>query len=449
MKNIFRIFIIALALSFVLSAASCGYQNDFAPYDDTSGSSGSQQTESNPDTDIGTDEAPEPDETSNEATSAETETSSQTSADENDSLIRPEGSNAYSVEKLLDFRYTEHSGENVQGTAIYGNYMIQLCHSGRARIFDLESADPGTPLDTFELGSYTGSTAGAAANHANQCMFGAQKWAESDPLPLLYVTIGNGAGDKSDGTGYHARCAVERITVDKNGNWKAQLVQVISVLDTEYRPQNSAKGMTLGTDGVKRFIYRSVNGFTNTENYQVISWGWPAFFVDSDPTDATKNKLYIHSARFRTKDSIESSNMSKYDIPEYSKSNAYIITGFELPALPESLPVNDQYALDHPAVLSPKDITDQFETAYDIYFTQGGTMYQGKIYYSFGSGGTNEKRYDAIRIYDISEKKQVCRLDLRAAPFAEQEPECCCIYNGKLALSTQKKQVYLFTAIDY
>ncbi len=350
----------------------------------------------------------------------------------------------YSTEKLLDYKYTENSGDNVQGTAIYENYMVQLCHGGRARIYDLDSPNASIPLATFELGSFTGSNKDAASNHANQCMFGSKKWAESDPLPLLYVTTGNGGGDAPDGNGYYARCAVERITLDTSGKWSSKLVQVISFRDTEYRPDDSQNGLTLCDDGIKRFVYRSVGSFANQNAYQVVSWGWPAFFVDSSPTDATKEKLYIHSARYRTTAAAEKTNLTKYGIPEYDKSNAYIVTGFSLPALPESLPQSDQYALENPIVLTPKDIVSQFETEFDIYFTQGGTMHAGKLYYSFGNGKQQEKTLNAIRIYDIAKEKLICGLDLNSSPFAKDEPECCCIYRGRLALSTQKKQIYIF-----
>ena len=361
----------------------------------------------------------------------------------------------YEVKKLLSFKqnnYTSSPNEstnvNVQGTAIHENYMVVLSHRGFANIYDLSSQTPGEPLDTFPLGSYTGTTGGSPANHANQCMFGSVKWGESDPLPLLYVTIGNGAGYKPDGTGYWSRCAVERITQDENGNWTAQTVQVISINDEAYAPADDASGLTLGEDGQKRQIYKDVDGFVNTEGYQKISWGWPAFFVDYKPTENSSGKFYVHSARYRTTVAAEPSYRSQFGIGPYEESNNYIITAFDLPALPAELPESSEYALAHPVVLTPKQITDQFETPYDIYVTQGGTMYQGRIYYSFGFGGAGKDRADAIRVYDVAQRKQIKALDLTTAPFMAHEPEDCCIYQGKLALSLQSKELYVFDYIS-
>ena len=360
----------------------------------------------------------------------------------------------YEVKKLLSFtqnNYTSVSGEstdvNVQGTAIHENYMVVLSHRGFANIYDLSSQTPDVPLDTFPLGSYTGTTGGSAANHANQCMFGPVKWDESDPLPLLYVTIGNGAGYKQDDTGYWSRCAVERITRDENGNWTAQTVQVISINDEAYAPADNASGLTLGEDDQKRQIYKDVDGFVNTEGYQKISWGWPAFFVDYKPTENSSGKFYVHSARYRTTTSAEPTYRAKFGVGPYEESNNYIITEFDLPALPAELPESSEYALAHPVVLTPKQITDQFETPYDIYVTQGGTMYQGRIYYSFGFGGAGKGRADAIRVYDVAQRKQIKALDLTTAPFMAYEPEDCCIYQGKLALSLQTKELYVFDYI--
>ena len=112
------------------------------------------------------------------------------------------------------------------------------------------------------------------------------------------------------------------------------------------------------------------------------------------------------------------------------------------------LPESSEYALAHPVVLTPKQITDQFETPYDIYVTQGGTMYQGRIYYSFGFGGAGKGRADAIRVYDVAQRKQIKALDLTTAPFMAHEPEDCCIYRGKLALSLQSKELYVFDYIS-
>lgn len=54
---------------------------------------------------------------------------------------------------------------------------------------------------------------------------------------------------------------------------------------------------------------------------------------------------------------------------------------------------------------------------------------------------------DAIRIYDVSEAKQLKALDLSTTAFAAFEPECCCFYQGKLALSLQNRDIWIFDYI--
>ena len=122
-----------------------------------------------------------------------------------------EGSN-YTASKLM----TAAGG---QGNAIFGNILITATNVGNARMYDLTT---GAEIASFRLGSYNGGTlpadpdvaagtsAGHWTNHANQIMFGASKFDENDPFPLLYVTTGNSGGH--DGTGaYIAKCAIERI----------------------------------------------------------------------------------------------------------------------------------------------------------------------------------------------------------------------------------------------
>ena len=115
--------------------------------------------------------------------------------------------------------------------------------------------------------------------------------------------------------------------------------------------------------------------------------------------------------------------------------------------MPEQLPESSFYALNHPVILTPNDIIGQFEAPFDVYSTQGGSMYNGRIYYSFGFGGSARGNADAIRIYDVSEAKQLKALDLSTTAFAAFEPECCCFYQGKLALSLQNRDIWIFDYI--
>ena len=324
---------------------------------------------------------------------------------------------------------------SVQGTAIYENYAFIFYPPGKCFVFDLSSSTPNERIGSFDLASYNNADPDSKwTNHCNQAMFGPEKWAESDPFPLLYVTTGN-AGDCTE-DGYIARCAVERIVYDENSQtWGAQLVQTIVYNDYGYAaPYNADTG---------RFVYESTEVFQNSSGYERIGFGWPASFVDSDPTSGTMNKFYLFSARFRTTEAWETTNIETYGITNYYEDNAYIITSFAMPDLPAN-----ESEFGRTVTLTPHDITDQFTTPFDIYATQGGTMYQGRIYYSFGFGGTAEKRKDGIRVFDVTQKKIIAKIDLSNSAFANEEPECCCIYNGQLALSTNSQKIWLFEYIE-
>lgn len=352
----------------------------------------------------------------------------------------PYSGKTYDEYLLLTTTTGSQATGSVQGTAAYGDYLLVFYHQGSCDIFDLSSSTPSVPIGSFRLASYNpgtapdGSANNAYSNHANQAMFGSVKFADTDPLPLVYVLDGNSGSQ--DENGYIARCAVERI-VCNDGVWSSQLVQTIIYNDLEYAaPYDSATGKFTYLDNAEK-------QFVNTNGYERFGWGWPAFFVDSVPTSDTQDKLYIFSARFRTTTQWEATNKTQYGIDSYFEDNAYIITEFDLPELPET---EDDFG--SAVTLYPTDIRDQFCTDYDVYATQGGTMYMGKIYYSFGFGGTAVGVKDAIRVYDIAERRIVGRIDLSDSVFYAQEPECCFVYDGKLGLSLIDRRMYMFNYIE-
>ena len=105
-----------------------------------------------------------------------------------------------------------------------------------------------------------------------------------------------------------------------------------------------------------------------------------------------------------------------------------------MPALPASESAEDGYG--QTVTLYPRDIIDQFTTEFDVFAFQGGTMYQGRIYHSFGDAKQTAKHTNNIRVWDVAQRRIVARLDLHDSIMADWEPECCCIYRGELALST-------------
>ena len=339
---------------------------------------------------------------------------------------------------------TKGSGTStgVQGGTVYENYFVNGYNYGMINIYDLESSNPTTPIAEFKLASYAGSdVASGYRNHTNQIMFGAEKWDVDDPFPLLYVTTGNTGDQQSDGS-YISKCAVERIVYDgTTGEWSSQLVQTIQFADgggVGYTYADYVRG--------EGFIYESTPTWTNSKGYQKVCWGWPASFVDSDPTETTNGKFYIFSARFRTTVAYENTwtnhYAGQYDDFCYFTDNAYIITEFDLPELPKS-----EAEFAQTVTLNPSDIMDQFATEFDVYYTQGGTMYQGKLYYSFGNEvNSNEDEYqrNQIRVWDIKEQEIVGRINLKATSFNLDEPECCMFYKSKLCVNTQKLHLYSF-----
>ena len=373
----------------------------------------------------------------------------------------------YQESELLKMRHVTPDGvkaRSYQGVAIYDDYVVQCHDGGYVNIYDLTSEDSTTPIAVFKLGSFNDGTTAPAGeskpsyyrNHGNQIMFGAEKWDEGDPFPLLYVTAGNQGAKMKNGS-YIVKCAVERITYDEaTKQWGSQLVQQIEYNDTDFVDEGTgAKGLVSMKNG--KFTYSATDNWQNSEDYEVPTWGWPAYFVDSSPTATTKDKFYIHSARFRTSYSRfgDTANGNYANVIEdfnNEKHNAYIITQFSLPEIPKS-----ESEFGKTVTLTPADIENQFTTEYDIGLTQGGTMYQGRIYYSFGNAGQpgqthfNETR-NGIRVYDIDKEKIVSRVELwKKSPMKAYEPECCAMYKGKLTLNyntTATTNLWLFDDIE-
>ena len=362
----------------------------------------------------------------------------------------------------------------MQGTAVYGDWLLQADSSGGVSVYNLANENPGgTRIATFHLASYNGGTMpegveqdaylkpGHFTNHSNQMMFGATKFDENDPFPLLYVSTGNSGGHDHTGA-YVAKCSVERIKYDAATNtWSAELVQTIEFNDFDnipdeiidgvnvnpYKNQNHDKSnapsdfLTKMRDPVTgKFYYISGNGYDAAAGYQKVAWGWPASFVDSDPTETTAGKFYLYSARYRTYAACDAQNRNAYGngYTNYAEENAYIITEFNMPALPTS---ESDPNYGKTVTLYPRDITDQFETAYKIGGTQGGTMYHGKIYYPYGFNSAD----NGFQIFDIADKALTATY--RLGSMVPGEPEGTAIYNGSVLMSDGSKNIWKFNML--
>ena len=269
--------------------------------------------------------------------------------------------------------------ETVQGFAVHGDIGFVLFHTGVCAAYDLISRDP-KPLGVFKLGSYNfGDPDKRYTNHANDAMFGITLAGEK--FPLLYVTAGNSG--ESDEKGYIGYCAVEQIR-QENGVFTSRTLQ--------------------------RIYYKN-DGIEKTP-YQVPGWGWPASLVD-----VKGGWYYMLSARYRTKKSLA------------RPDNAYIITKFSLPS-----------PGDGDVTLYPKDIVEQYELPFRVFFAQGGTVKDGKLWYMFGCG--KEEHPNAIQTVDLQKKEWILQEDLSKTPFGNDEVECCAFWGERLLINTQSGKLY-------
>lgn len=290
--------------------------------------------------------------------------------------------------KFMDFiNPTEQFCEKrraAQGFAIYEKYGIILYHTGVCALYDLETRDP-EPLDVIKLASYNdGQPDKRYVNHANDAMFAGKL---PDGRPLLYITSGNSG--EADEHGLIARCEVEAITI---------------------APDETGK-MRIATEAIQTIAYKN-DGMEQTR-WQTPGWGWPASLVDEK-----KGYYYMFSSRYRTKIDF----MDKYD------ENNYILTRFPLPD------IGKRYV-----TLTPEDIVEQFELPFDVLFTQGGTLKDGIIYYTFGCGKPHYP--DAIRIIDANAGQLIGRVDLSDCMFSEEEVECCAFYGDRLLINVNTKPI--------
>ena len=284
---------------------------------------------------------------------------------------------------------------SVQGFSVYGDYAVVLFHSGVCAVYDLITRAP-EPLSAFHLASYdAGEEDKRYANHANDVMFGGTDGAGN---PLMYITAGNSG--EVDERGYIAYCAVEALDITRDADGKP----------------------CFGSHLVQKIYYK--NDGIGATSFETPAWGWPASLVD-----VKNGRFYIHSSRYRT---------TKDFVHLYNENN-YIVTAFPLP------PVGAGY---EEVTLTPADIIDQFMYPYDVLATQGGTIHEDKLYYTFGFGKVGAP--SAMRICDLKQRRLVSRVDFSFTPFGQVEIECCAPYRGKMLINTQhnketaRGQIYAF-----
>lgn len=326
------------------------------------------------------------------------------------------------------------NGHAAQGTAAYAGNLFICDKYGYCYMYTLKN---GEFIAKFPLGSMDESD-GPTQNHCNQMMFGPKKFDEADPYPLLYVTTGH-SNDHDETGAYYGKCSIERIRYDETKGWYAEIVQTIEFNDEANIPDSDMDGTLNEMYKNGKFLYTSGNGYDASTGYQKMGYGWPHFYVDSAPIAETKGKLYIYSTRFRGAESYEKEAKEDYHITSFEEDNSYIFTSFNMPDLPKS---ESDKAYGETVTLYPKDIISQFETEYDTYYFQGGTMHSGRIYHAYGDGKQDEKYRDAILVFDVSKEEKIDKFELHTTKVAAWEPECCFFYEDILYVSAYNKNKF-------
>ncbi|NMA67600.1 MAG: hypothetical protein GX957_15440 [Clostridiaceae bacterium] len=311
------------------------------------------------------------------------------------------GQYSYDFENENYYARKYMKGSSGQAISIFGDKVFMFNSNGLCNVYDLSTKSP-TPIATFPLGSYNTGTApdgsidSRYANHCNTAMF-SNTFYQGNNIPLLYVTSGN-SGDY-DEDGYIGRCAVENISV-VNGQYSSQLVQTII-----YNPNHPS------TDSL------SAKGWENP------CWGSPQSFVDTE-----NGWYYLFSTRYRT---------NNRD-PQIVENNCYIITKFQLPQVTES---------NTKVILVADDIVDQFTIPFEAFFTQGGTLYNNKIYFLFGCGEINGWP-NSLLVFNLEDKLLEASIDLSDSIFRTEEPEGAAVYNGKLMINTAQGYICQFDYVE-
>lgn len=232
-------------------------------------------------------------------------------------------------------------------------------------------------LDSLPLAKFKLASFGND-NHANNVSFGVETKSGAS-FPLLYVTNGKVGSD------IEWTCFVESITM-KGGKFRSEIAQSI-ILD--------------GTDWTRR-------GHTPI-------FGAPSWMVDRE-----RGFLWVFSARKRT----------ILRVTRNAWENQYVATKFRIPLLSEGKEVR----------LSGSDIIDQVVFPYDVWGTQAGGVYDGKIYYSFGFGNKYEFTTSRIRIYDTDRRVISNRYEL--ADEIPEEMEDVVVRDGWMYVNTNSSYIY-------
>lgn len=257
-----------------------------------------------------------------------------------------------------------------QDGAISGNCVFRLDDLGNCWVHDLQTLQQ---LDHFVLDKIQ-----LLKPHSNAVFFGAERWEETDELPVLYTNIYNnysGEQDKKEGM-----CCVYRI-LRENNRFSSQLVQVIRI------------GFV--NDGA---IWRSEN------KEDMRPYG---NFV----ADAAAGKLHA----FVMRDQIHKTRFFRFALPKITDG------------------VWDAELGVNVVTLQKEDIEQQFDSTY-TQIMQGASCYDGYIYSVEGFDPNTSWGIPALRVFDTNAQKEVFAVEL-AQYGLTKEPEFIQVYDNRLYYS--------------
>lgn len=238
-----------------------------------------------------------------------------------------------------------------QDGAIYGSEMFRFDHKGNCCVYNTADLMSGEVIDLTPIAEFRLDRADVIAPHSNAVCFGCDFYEEGDSYPLLYANIYNNYASQEDKM--IGVCLVYRIQRTEN-EFRSTLVQIIEIGFCE-----DARLWKKSSDG------HGVRPYGN-------------FLVDND------SRSYW---AFVMRDEKLGTRYFRFDLPSLHDGE-----------------IDNRYSVRR-VVLRAEDIKEYFDCSYH-YYLQGATLHKGKIYSTEGFGGNDRINRPAIRIIDLSAKKE-------------------------------------------
>ena len=276
---------------------------------------------------------------------------------------------------------------NTQDGAIYGSELFSLNDSGVCTVFDISKLSYKTVEELTPIAKFKLDKADEISPHSNAVCFGCEFYDKNDLYPLLYTNIYNNYAETNNkmlGT-----CLVHRIK-RVGGKFHSTLVQIIEIGFCEDAELWKASPTQHG-----------VRPFGN-------------FVID--------NETHSYWA-FVMRNSKLGTRYFKFNLPS-SKDGEM-----------------DRKLKVKKVVLGKDDIKEYFDGE-NHHFSQGATIYKGKIYSAEGFSD-NEEHRPAFRIIDLVTKEENY-YDIMALGF-KNEPELIDFYNNKCHYSDAHGNLYVLT----